>query len=310
MKYILLSLLAACIISVWGFQYSYANPPTFEQNFAEHLMQSNTWSEYGNESLWDWSTLWLDKNKSIVDNIKNMFYPDSSGQWGKIWDLIKVIGLIVFVLAIVRQGFSYVLASDEEEKIKWYHINIAYIFLWGVIFFSATWLLWIGLSVWWDGGTAWLLQRLDTGIAFQIFSGIRAWAFFTAIVLLGYYGWSMMSAMDDEDKLKTMRQWVINILIVLVTIKLIDYIYFVAQSPDFKSKATELIVQISKVLWYILGWFFTLSIIYYWFRLMFSGGDEEALTKVKNIITVTLLWTLVLFLFFLIIYQVVQEFTV
>lgn len=305
--YINTFLIALCLL--W-WSSIHAAPPTFEKNFSEHLLQSSVGGQYGNESLWDRSTLWLDKNKSITENIRNMFYPDVSGQWGKIRDLIKVIGLLVFVWALVRQGFRYVLAADEESKAKSFHMNFLYILLGWVIFFAATWILWIGLGVWWDGWTSGLLERLDNSIAFQIFSAIRAGAFFTALVLLWYYWRSMMSAMDDEEKFKTMRQWVINILIVLVSIKVIDYVYFVAQSPEFKSKATELIVEVSKVLLYILWWFLTISIMYYWFRLMFSGGNEEALTKVKNVITTALLGTLVIFIFFLIIYQVVQEFNI
>ena len=238
-----------------------------------------------------------------------MFYPDISGQGWKIRDLIKVLWLIIFVWALVIQWFMYILQSDNEDTIKWYHTNIAYIFLGGLLFFAATWILGIGLSVWWDWWTTGLLDRLDKGILFQIFSWIRAWAFFTAIILLWYYWRSMISAMDDEEKVKNMRQWIINIIIVLISIKIIDYIYFIAQAPNFKSKATELIVEVSKVMWYMLWGFFTLSLIYYWFRLMFSWWDEEALKKVKNVIISILLWTIVIFLFFLIIYQIIQEFS-
>ncbi len=117
-----------------------------------------------------------------------------------------------------------------------------------------------------------------------------------------------MSGMDDEDKIKTMKQWVLNIVIVLAVIKLVDYVYYIAQSPDLKSKATELIVEVSKVLGYVLGWFFMIMLIYYWFRLMFSGGNEETLAKVKSLLIAILVITLVLFFFLLIIYQISLEF--
>jgi hypothetical protein len=249
------------IITVWSL-YSvsnvFANPPSFEDNFVKGLMDSNNPTEYWNESLRDRSQLWLDKDKTVMENIKAMFYPDFTGQWGRLWDIIKVLWLILFVWALLAQWFMYLIDSDSEDKVKTYHVNIAYIFLWGIIFFTTTWILWIWLSIGGNGWTVWLLDRLDKSILFQVFSGIRAGAFFTALILLWYYGWSMMSAMDDEEKVKTMRQWVINIIIVLVVIKIIDYIYFVAQSPEFKSKATELVVEVSKVIWYILWWFFTL----------------------------------------------------
>jgi hypothetical protein len=64
----------------------------------------------------------------------------------------------------------------------------------------------------------------------------------------------------------------------------------------------------SKVLWYILWGFFTISLIYYGFALMFGGWSDESLKKVKSVITAVFLWTLVLFIFLLIIYQISQEF--
>jgi uncharacterized membrane protein len=117
-----------------------------------------------------------------------------------------------------------------------------------------------------------------------------------------------MVAMDNEDKIKAGRQWILNIIISLLIIKVIDYIYYIAQTPDFKSRATELIVEISKVLWYVLWWFFTIALIYYGFRLMFSNGDDEGIKKVRSVIMAVFLWSLVLFIFFLIIYQITQEF--
>lgn len=306
-KNIILWLLLSIIVWLWLFQHQcFAIPPWFENNFVEHLTNEN--SKYGNESVRDLSQIWLDKDKSIVENIKAMFYPDISGQGWKIRDIIKLIGSIAVVLALVLQWFLYVIHSDEEDKIKWYHVNFAYILLWSAVFFWATWILSNGLNLSASWGTTELLHRIDKWLLFQIFAGIRAAAFFTAIFMLWWYGRSMMSAMDDAEKVKTMRQGIINILVVLIVIKLIDYVYFIAQSPDFKSKATELLVEISKVLGYILGWFFTLSTIYYGFRLMFSGGNEEALTKVKWVITAVLLLSVVIFILFLIIYQVTQEF--
>ena len=116
-----------------------------------------------------------------------------------------------------------------------------------------------------------------------------------------------MVAMDQEDKFKAWTQGIFNIIIPLIIIKIIDYIYYIAQSPDLKSKATILIIEVSKALGYILWWFFTLMIIYYGFRLMFGGSDDH-LKKVKNIIVWVFLGSLVIFIFFLIIYQIAQEF--
>lgn len=43
------------------------------------------------ETLRDMSKIGIDKNKSLKDNIKNIFYPDVDGQGGRLWDIIKVL---------------------------------------------------------------------------------------------------------------------------------------------------------------------------------------------------------------------------
>jgi hypothetical protein len=62
-----------------------------------------------------------------MDNIKNIFYPDISGQGGRLWDIIKIIGLIVFVGMFVWQGLQYAMQADDESKIEGFHINFVYI---------------------------------------------------------------------------------------------------------------------------------------------------------------------------------------
>ncbi len=287
---------------------TFANAPSFEKNYVDYLTNKKWDNPNWNETVWDLSTIWIDKNMSLMNNVKNIFYPDSFGQWGKLWDIVKVLWFIIFVVMLVVQWLQYTMQADDESKVWWFHINFAWIFLWGIIFFWATWILWIWLNIWWDWWSQELLNKLDNSILFQIFSWLRAGAFFVAIVLLWYTWRKIMVALDNEEKVKAGRQWILNIVISLIIIKVIDYIYFIAQTPDFKSRATELIVEVSKVLWYILWWFFTISLIYYWFRLMFSNWDDEGLQKVKNIITAVFLGSLVLFIFFLIIYQITQEF--
>ena len=81
------------------------------------------------ETLWDLSKIGINKDLSLRDNVKNMFYPDLDGQGGRIWDIVKVIGLIVFVTMLVAQGLKYVINSDTESKVNEYHRNFLYIFL-------------------------------------------------------------------------------------------------------------------------------------------------------------------------------------
>lgn len=307
MKYIVYSLVWSLLIFLWSVLWhtqTFAAPPNFQDNFTSHMM-GNKWNN--KETLWDVSKLWINKDKSIKENIKNIFYPDVDWQGWRLRDMLKIIGLVVFIAMIVIQGFQYVMNADSENKVKDYHYNFTYIFLWGILFFWATWILWIGLNIWWDGWSTELMNKLDQSLMFQIFSGLRALAFFIAIILLIFTGWKVMVAMDQESKYKAATKGILNIIIPLIIIKIIDYIYYIAQTPDLKSKATELIVEVSKALWYVLWWLFTIMVIYYGFRLMFWWGEEQ-LKKVKNIIMAIFLWSLVIFIFFLIIYQIAQEF--
>lgn len=282
-----------------------AAPPSFEANYVDYVM-GRKW-ENRTENLWDLGRIGIDKNKNLKDNIKNIFYPDNMWQGWKLWDIIKTIGFIVFVAMLVFQGLQYVAHSDQEDKVWELHKNFLYIFLWWLLFFWATRILWIWLNLGWGWGSETLMNNLDKSIMFQIFAWLRALAFFIAIILLIFTWWKIMVAMEQEDKFKIASRGLLNIIVPLVLIKIIDYIYFIAQTPDFKSKATEIIIEVSKVLWYILWAFFTIMIIYYWFRLMFGWNDEQ-LKKVKNIIVAVFLWSLVIFIFFLIIYQIAQEF--
>lgn len=314
MKKIIIWLTVVLWIVWWSILGNYdvpnvsANAPSFEKNYVEYLTNKKWDNPNWNETVWDLSIIWIDKNMSLIDNVKNIFYPDSSGQWGKLWDIIKVLWMLIFIVMLVVQWIQYAIQADDESKVWGFHINFAWIILWGIIFFWATWLLWIWLNIWWDWWSQELINKLDTSIMFQIFSWLRAGAFFVAIILLWYTWWKIMLALDNADKVKAGRQWILNIIISLIIIKVIDYIYFIAQTPDFKSRATELIVEVSKVLWYMLWGFFTISLIYYWFRLMFSNWNDEVLQKVKNVITAVFLGSLVLFIFFLIVYQITQEF--
>lgn len=291
-------------IGIWW--VAFANPPSFKKDYVEHLMGEK---ENGNktETLWDLSIIGINKNSSLKENIKNIFYPDVSGQGWKLRDILKTLWLIVFVLMIVMQGIKYVMNADAENKVKEFHNNFIYIFLGALLFFWATWILWIGLNIGGDGWSAELMNKLDQSIMFQIFSWLRSLAFFIAIILLIFTGRKIMVAMDQEDKYKAATKGILNIIIPLTIIKVIDYIYYIAQTPNFKSRAAELIVEVSKALWYVLGWFFTIMVIYYGFRLMFWGNDDH-LKKVKSVIIAVFLGTLVLFIFFLIVYQIAQEF--
>lgn len=94
----------------------------------------------------------------------------------------------------------------------------------------------------------------------------------------------------------------------LAFIKIIDYIYYIAQSTTFKSQAISFIIQTSKIMGYILGFIFMLSVFYGGFLLVTSGGDSKSAEKAQTIIKNIFIISIVIFMFLLIVYQIFSEF--
>ena len=134
-------------------------------------------------------------------------------------------------------------------------------------------------------------------------------AFFIAIIMIVYYAVKIMQAMDEEDQIKKAQKGVINVIIALFFIKIIDYVFYIAQTPSLAQKATDFLVSIAKLLGYAIGALFIIFTFYAGFLLLTSGGKEENFAKVKNIFMTIILSSVVIFLFLLITYQIFSEFT-
>jgi len=70
-------------------------------------------------------------------------------------------------------------------------------------------------------------------------------------------------------------------VIALVMIKVIDYIFYIAQTPSFGAKAADMIVNVAVVLGWVLGSVFVLALFYAGYLLITSSGKEEAMKKAK-----------------------------
>jgi hypothetical protein len=121
-------------------------------------------------------------------------------------------------------------------------------------------------------------------------------------------GIKMMSAMDKEDKIKSARTGLLNIIIALVFIKIIDYVFYIAQVPTFAVQAKELIINIAIVLGYFAGAAFVAAIFYAGFLFMTAGGSEDSIKKAKSAITNIVIASVVIFMFLLIVFQIFNEF--
>ena len=77
---------------------------------------------------------------------------------------------------------------------------------------------------------------------------LKAAAFFFAIIMITSHGFRIMMSVDKADKIKNARTGILNVLMALIFIKLIDYIFFIAQMPSFAQEAVDFIIELAKIL--------------------------------------------------------------
>ena len=98
-------------------------PPSFENNFTKYLTSWEPDREWRVESVYD---LWIDSNMSLKDNIRCLFYPNTSlvawcnttvAGW-KIWDVARYIWFAVLVIFLVVVWINLLLNWWDPEKVK------------------------------------------------------------------------------------------------------------------------------------------------------------------------------------------------
>ena len=143
---------------------------------------------------------------------------------------------------------------------------------------------------------------------FFVLSFAKAFAFIAAIIMIVVYWFKVLSTADKSDKVKAWLKWLLNVIIALVIIKLIDYVYYIAQLPDLVTKATDLIIEIAKIMWFIIWALMMIMLFYAWFLYITDQWSSDSMKKATNIIIWILVTAVVIFALLLIIYQVVNEF--
>lgn len=277
-------------------------------------------SDYANPLLQKWwngdekaYTFNIKDNNKIIDNIKALFYPSDGGvSGGQIWSFIRTLAVAVFFALLVWAWFQFILNADDPEWLKRARMSLLYILLGAAVFFLAWWILTKLLSVWsidgiYDSDTWNAVVDKANDLAVVVLSVLKAIAFFVAVFFIVWYGFQIVSAVWEEEKITAARQWLINVLLALVFIKIIDYLYYIALSGDFKNKAVDFIVQASKFLTYVIGICFVLALLYAWYIMVTASWDDERTTEATSIVkAVFIIWVLIL-LFMLIIHQVFQD---
>ncbi len=312
MRYIKYVLVLLTFLIV-GCSVSFATSPSFDDNFAQYLTD-DTPDSYGRvETVF---SLCIDKDISLMANIRNLFYPNAiavstscwGSQWGQLWVLIRDISFILLFIFLVVAGVKLILNAKESDGPKKAFSSLLYILYGAALIFLVTWLLGTVLNIWDIQWSQQVVDRLSNGIFLQILSFFKVLAFFGAIVMLVVAWFRMMAAMDQSDKIKIARKWMINIVLALVMIKVIDYIFYIAQTPSFGTQAADMIINVAIVLGWVLGAAFVVGLIYSWYLLLVSGGKEDAWKKAKWIIVNIFVIAIVIFLFLLLVYQIFNEF--
>ncbi|MFA7298132.1 MAG: hypothetical protein WC010_00595 [Candidatus Absconditabacterales bacterium] len=298
-----------------GGGFSYAAAPSFNDNFANYLTDA-TPDKYGRvETVFN---LGIDRNLTLMDNVKRLFYPsgaaitDANGNLiptgGNLWVLIRALGFIVLFIFLVITGVNFIMHAKEPDGPKKAFSSLIYILYGAFLVFGVTWILGTVINIGDLQGSGQLVDRVQNGLFLQILSFFKVLAFFAAIIMLVVAGFRMMAAMDKSDKVKIAQKGAINVVISLVFIKVIDYIFYIAQTPAFGAKASDMIVNVAITLGWVLGSLFVLALFYAGYLLIASSGKEEAMKKAKGIIVNIFIIALVIFLFLLIVYQVFNEF--
>jgi len=292
---------------------SFAAAPSFDNNFADYLT-SKTPDEYGRvETVF---SICIDRDKTLMENIKNIFYPGqfisdsacSTSAGGQLWDVIRVIGVAILFIFLVMAWVNFIMNAKEADGAKEAGMSLVYIGYGAFLVFGVTWILWTVLDI---GNLQWtteLVQNVQNNLFLQILGFFKVLAFFIAILMIIVYGFRIMASMDQEDKIKSVQKWILNVLIALVFIKLIDYIFYIAQTPEFGAKASTLIVDVARILWFVLGAALVLAVFYAGFLFITSSGKEETFKKAKGLIINVFIVSIVIFLFLLIVYQIFREF--
>lgn len=287
--------------------------PSFDANFADYLTDA-TPDKYGRvETVF---SICIDRDLSLMANVRNLFYPTSiavnskcgASIWGQLWGVVRALAFIILFVFLVLTWVNFILHAKEPDGTKKAFSSLIYILYGAFLIFWVTWILGTVMNIGTVKWSAQLVDSIQNGLFLQILSFFKVLAFFAAIIMLVVAWFRMMSAMDKSDKVTIARKWAINVVIALVLIKVIDYIFYIAQTPSFGAKAADMIVNVAIVLGWILGTLFVLALFYAWYLMLASWGKEDAFKKARWIIVNIFLIALVIFFFLLIVYQVFNEF--
>lgn len=302
-RWILLSLVVLCS-GLGIFVISPVQAGDFRSDVATPLLSE--WG-YGDERAYDFG---IDDEGDLWDNVRKLFFPDASAD-NQIWKLLRNILVWVLVLLFIYTGAQILFNADKAEEVNKQLLNLIFIIIGALLIFLSVWILDTLLNIRdIDGvfGTQdnTLISKFESAMLLVLWI-LKGLAFFLAIVMVAYNGIKMLYATGAADKVKVAGQWVLNVVLALLFIKIVDYLYYITSQQNFASAASELIVQVTRVLGYVLWVWLVLWIIYAGYTMITWQGNDERIGQAKAMIkTVAIVWLVVL-LFLLVIYQLFND---
>ena len=280
-----------------------SSAPQFDRDFAQQLTQDPNGN---NETVFNPNVFKVSKNYSLQQNVYNLFSPTNNNS--VIWNIIRIIMVGVLVLYFALTGIEFLLEPNDEGKLKAARRSFVYLLFGTFLIYGVTWILGRALQIDVVQWSQQLLDNLVNRVLFQVLAFLKAFAFFFAIVMTVWYGIQMIRAGDKEEGIKSAKKWIANVLVALVLIKVIDFIFFIAQDVQFVSKAKNFMLSMARIIWYIIGVAMVFTLIYTWFKYISAQGDESKVKDAKNTVTTMFYVVLVIFLFLLVARQIIAQF--
>ena len=259
----------------------------------------------------------VSKTNTFKQNVECLFFPTptSAGNGavagGYLRGIIKYVGYVLVFIYLVMSAIRLVISGKKSENLKAELNNFLYIMIGAALFFWAVWLFSQVINLSAIDQTTGLKDNLvsNTGILFFVLTFLKWAAFFFAIVMIVITGFQMMNPSSGEEGWgKKLFKNLAAVIAALVSMKVVDFLYYIASQQDFTKRAGEFIIQIAKMLGYLSGSVIVIMIIYSGYLLVVDGGKWENFKKAKNTLINIVLAVGSLFLFLFVIYQIFSEF--
>lgn len=167
-----------------------------------------------------------------------------------------MVAVVFLFLVIIGIRLLVSNPDSDKDKIKDALKSLYYIAVGALLFFGAVWILGTLLNFTGIQGTSSVVASLQTGnnsLFYRAIALLKTLVFFIALIMMVVYGFRIITAVDKADEAKKHMRGVANIIIALILIKVIDYVYYIAQDSNFTVKAKDFILSMARILGFVMG---------------------------------------------------------